>query len=264
MDNKTDDLTARENFLTRKFAFPAWIIIVIAIVLVLLGWVLPEPGGGDTPPESTATQPSTSEPVTSESTWIPTPTILDCTSEESLGSFTCADIEGYTLSLEGVPAGVTPNLLKISAQEEEELRALPTDGIGCVVSIAGNLVFYDGDDSLVTRFDEPVTLTFNYAANDVQFQTLFNGSEELPKLRADLKKSTFDSQLAECAGSLMESGVTEIELVPIYLYAPLTDEVPAIQVWKPFQVFSVDTEARTMTIEFLYWGDRQVGGGTKP
>jgi hypothetical protein len=52
------------------------------------------------------------------------------------------------------------------------------------------------------------------------------------------------------------------DIVPIYLYTPEFDT--NIHIWKPFQNFTIDKANNEMTIEFLYWGDQQAGGGTRP
>jgi hypothetical protein len=214
----------KDNFFT-------WMLTVIVIALILLScWLL----RGDRRLPS-----------------IPKPTVAkDCTSEENSGSFTCKDKAEYTISLANVPEGVTPRMLQVSAIEEERLRSLPTDGT-CVVSIAGNLVFYDNGDNLVTSFPEPITLTLNYTTQDALLLQ--------PDINKFFKVSA-NPKVKECLDSNSVAKVDNI--VPIYLYAPAFDTT--IQIWKPFQNYTINEDDKTMTVEFLNWGDRQIGGGTKP
>jgi hypothetical protein len=118
---------------------------------------------------------------------------------------------------------------------------LDKDGVGEVLFIAGNLVFYDNKNELVTSFPSPISLTVNYTDEDEQRRI-----ERQKALRRE--------------GKLAEN--EEVQLIPVYLYS--YTEKPEMNIWKPFQNFSIDKINKTMTIEFLFWGDQQVGGGTKP
>ncbi|HLO16804.1 MAG TPA: hypothetical protein VK206_18365, partial [Anaerolineales bacterium] len=155
-----------------------------------------------------------------------------------------SDSPGYEITLSNVPENVTPRLLKID--NDKELRDYEKDGTKEIVFIAGNLVFSDANgDTLVTSFNSPVRLTFSYTAEAEQ-------------------------RFIDYRNTLVERGVVaskdEVKLIPIYLYTHTYEdkERPELHIWKPFQNFLVDEANRTMTIEFLFWGDQQVGGGTRP
>ena len=191
------------------------------------------------------------------------PTNLPKNAEKCGGSpeqYVCTGLHDYTITLTNVPKDVTPYLLPISPDTESQLRNLPRDGVGCVVSIAGNLVFYDSGNKLYTSFSEPVTLKLQYTDHEQNFFTLFNNPKAVPALQ----QAGYDDQLIECMSNLQKNGIDHIELVPVYLYTPMIAAYSDIHIWKPFQNFSIDETGKIMKIEFLYWGDRQIGGGTRP
>lgn len=227
MDNRTNDRNGKSNFLTRMFEIPAWLLLLIAIaailasvlritipaflwvlivlVLILIGWL--RKGAG---------------PILGNKRELSDP-----------------DAPEYTITLGNVADDITTSLLKID--DRDASRNLDKDGIGEVLFIAGNLVFNDNTNALVTSFSSPISLTVNYTDQDEQ--------RRLERQQA-LRKE----------GKLAEN--EEVQLIPVYLYSHT--EQPEINIWKPFQNFSIDKVNKTMTIEFLFWGDQQVGGGTKP
>ena len=135
-----------------------------------------------------------------------------------------------------VPEKVSPYLLPVSPAEEEELRQLPREDIGCIISIVGNMAFYDADNNLVTSFPSAVSLKYTFTEED-------------------------NTKFAECAQGLQDQGIvassSEVTYVPIYFY-----NKPDMVIWKKFQDFTPDAGA--VTIDFTEWGDQQFGGGTKP
>jgi hypothetical protein len=151
------------------------------------------------------------------------------------------DSPDYKIILSNIPKGVSPKLLKI--EDRESLREYNKDGVGEILSIAGNLVFYDDNikDKLVTSFASPVRLTFNYTEED---------KKNLAARKAALIKQGF----------LRET--EDVELIPAYLYSYA--DGPINNIWKPFQNFRIDKANQTMTIEFLFWGDQPIGPSTKP
>jgi hypothetical protein len=226
MDNRTDDRNGRSNFLTRMFEIPAWLLLLIAIVAILASvlritipaflWVL-------------------IVIVLIVIGWLSKSRTPIPGSKRELSD---PDAPEYKTTLWNVPADVTSSLLKID--DRDGLRALDKDGVGVVLSVAGNLVFND-NDKLVTSFSSPISLTFNYTADDEQRRL-----ERQEALRRD--------------GTIAPN--EEVQLMPVYLYSP-TDK-PAINIWKPFQNFRIDKVNRTITIELLVWGDQPYGPGTKP
>jgi len=202
-------------------------------------------------------------PLTPDPTGLPdNATPCDPDNPDTPQTYTCFGLNNYVMTLTGLPPGVAPYLLPITPEEESQLRDQAKDGIECVVFIAGNLAFYDQEQTLVTAFTEPVTLVIQYSDAEEQFRAIYNENGESAALSESLLESKFDSKLVECAAKLKDSGVDTIDIVPIYLYTPLTDGYSNVHIWKPFQNFG--TEGLTMIIQFKYWGDQQVGGGTRP
>jgi hypothetical protein len=223
---------------------------IIAILLILLIWLLTGLSSQTNIPSDTSTViPASDTPAPTAST------PQECRPGSVEGEFTCSDPgqPEYTIALAKVPQDVTPKILPVSDQEEANLRDLPTDGIACVVSIAGNLVFYEKNDNdkLVTNFSTAVQLTLNYTAADKLL------------LQPDIKQFLETSENAKLTQCLKDKAITAVEeIVPIYLYSPAFN--PSIRIWKPFQNFSPDNQNNKMTVEFLYWGDQPIGGGTRP
>ena len=143
------------------------------------------------------------------------------------------DAPGYTITLGNVPDRVASNLLKID--DRTASQNLDKDGVGEVLFISGNLVFNDttNNNTLVTSFPSPIRVTINYTDADEQ------------------RRLERQNALGE-----------EVRLIPVYLYSPVGKQ--DINIWKPFQNFRIDQASKTMTVEVLFWGDQQVGGGTKP
>ena len=256
MDKKIGNPNAGFSPVSRKVKIPIRLIAVSAILLSVL--VLLQSCSPTAQPDGT---PSPQPDIPSDPTSRPENAVM-CGNP---GEYVCTGLHDYTITLTNVPGDVAPYLLPISADEESQLRDAPKDGVGCVVSIAGNLVFYDNNNKLFTSFPDPVTLELHYTDNDEQFRTIFNKKVESTNIMTEsLIGSQYDDKLVNCAGNLKANGVDKIELVPIYLYTPMIDGYSGIHIWKPFQNFSINEVDKTMTIEFLYWGDQQVGGGTRP
>jgi hypothetical protein len=138
------------------------------------------------------------------------------------------DEPNYQIRVSNYPDYANPTLLRI--EDRTGLLDLNREAeIGLVTSVAGDLVF------AVNRFDSPVRLVMNYTAEDEQ------------KLRERREK----------LGG-------KVELVPIYLHSPTTDEGSVNRIWRPFQDFTLDTEKRQATIQVSSWGDSPTGWGTKP
>jgi len=227
MDSKKSDGNARENFLTWKLEIPTWLLTVIVIAL------------------------SAAIAQTSISPFILIVIVIAFivigvlqtwrrpVSKQNEIILSDEDAPEYKITLSNVPENVTPALLKID--DREKLRYLDKDGVGEIISIAGNLVFYDNNNKLVTSFPSVISLTFNYTDDDEQ-------------------------KLMERKKALIREGIIaeneDVKLIPVYLYS--YTEKPEINIWKPFQNFSIDKVNRTMTIEFLFWGDQPIGPSTKP
>lgn len=154
-------------------------------------------------------------------------------------------LPGYTMTLSNVPEDVTPELLPISDEEKERLMDLRKDGVGLITSIAGNLVFYDQNRKEVNSFSSPVRLIYNFTSDDEEKRT---------KRKADLMEK----------GKLAET--EDVDLIPIYLYSYTPDkgEPPEFEIWRPYQNFSRSSDNKTMSVEVRFWGDQQIGYGTKP
>ena len=138
------------------------------------------------------------------------------------------DAADYQIRVSNYPNYANPTLLRI--EDRNRLLDLNREAeIGLVTSVAGDLVF------AVNRFDSPVRLIMNYTAEDER------------KLRERREK----------LGG-------KVELVPIYLHSPTTEEGSADKIWRPFRDFTVDTETRQATIQVSSWGDSPTGWGTRP
>jgi hypothetical protein len=158
--------------------------------------------------------------------------------------------DGYTITLSKVPEGITPRLIDIPPEEHDRFMGLTRDGnVKLITSIAGNLVFEkvneDGQTEQVNSFTSPVRLTYNFTPAD----------EEKRKKREHKLHSS--GQLAE---------TENVRLVPIFLYQldPEKTGKAEFEVWLPFQNFKYDQGQQRVTIEFLFWGDQPIGGGTRP
>jgi hypothetical protein len=157
-------------------------------------------------------------------------------------------LSGHQFTISDYPKDITPVLLDISSDEKDELEKLPTDGIGMITSIVGNLVFYDKDEKPVFSFSSPVKLTYNYTDADEQ-----GVKDRQTFLMAQQKEQ-----------GIKEPKEINVDFIPIYLYTLEEEGKPVIKIWKPFQNFTLNEVNHTVTIEFLFWGDQQFGGGTKP
>lgn len=232
MDNRANDQSGKGNLLTGRFEIPAWLLILIAIaailaaalrinippflwililiLLIVIGWL----GSQTNRPSGRSVE----------------------ISDE--------DAREYKLRFSNLPENVNPRTLRIP--DRESLKGFPKDKeVGEVLSIAADIAFYDNNDRLVSRFAEPVTLTFNYTDEDKR-------------------------RLAEREQMLGQKAI----MIPVYLYSPVfktqqqgagaMEEMGDNQIWLPFQKFSRDEGKQTLTVEFMFWGDGQIGPGTNP
>ena len=204
MSQKTNDRTTRSNYLLHNV-----LIFVLLIVVVVLFVLLTR---------------STKSIVRAPGT-LPADAVA-CGVEG--GGFSCSGLLDHKLTLANVPPSVTPYLLPISASDESKFAGLPKDGFQCIISIAGNLAFFDKGGEMVKSFASPVTMQIAFTGNDVE-------------------------KLSGC-----KSGLTEADLVPVYLYLPDADA--RVSIWKPFQNYRMD--GSTATIEFQFWGDPPIGWGS--
>ncbi len=209
MSQKTNDDTTRPNYRTHNVSIVALLIVII--VLLVRSFYNPT-----SPYRDGQNLPANAKPCSGNA-----------------GSFTCDEnmLSGHKISLANVPNNVTPYLLPISADDEKKLAGLPKEGFKCLISIAGNLAFYDSGGEIVKVFDDPVILNMTFTKNDTD-------------------------KVGSCGS---ERGVED--LVPVYLYLPEFDS--SVDIWKPFQSFKLDPELpNTMIIEFNYWGDDPFGFGS--
>jgi hypothetical protein len=152
-----------------------------------------------------------------------------------------SDSSPYQFTLSNFPQHVDPRLLEIKSQESISPKIDHTY-IDRILSVVGDIAFYDGSEKIVHIFPKPVKLTFNYTAKD--YNEFLKHRETL---LADKKILSVD----------------EAKFMPVYLYN-YPDENPRTGVWKPFQNYSMDLDKQTFTVEFEFWGDQQIGYGTKP
>lgn len=160
-------------------------------------------------------------------------------------------LPGYTISVSNVPENITPRLIPIPPEEDTRLKSLTRDGtIRFITSVAGNLIFEDEEGRQVDHFLSPIRLTYNF-------------TEEDEKKRQDREKVLNDKRRKE-EGEGAE--YVTVRLIPIFLYQldPEKTGKPSFEVWMPFQNYDFDEKQQIITIDFLFWGDRQVGGGTQP
>jgi hypothetical protein len=149
MDNRTRNRNDQGNFLTRRLAIPAWLLlllvvvtvliavlritvpsflwVLIALLLLLVGWLSGQGGSSPGSPKEL------SDP----------------------------DARDYRIRVSNYPNYANPTLLRI--EDRNRLLDLNREPeLGIVTSVAGDLVF------AVNRFDPPVNLVMNYTAEDEQ------------------------------------------------------------------------------------------------
>lgn len=156
------------------------------------------------------------------------------------------DENGHTLTLNNVPDNVTAYLAPIPAEDIAQLSTLDKEGFTCLNTVIGNLTFYDNETrKLVDTFEKPVTIQLDYTYADL-------------------------AAVKEC-GSKFEDKELWNDLVPGYLFMSTDDT--NINIWKPFSNYKVEplefdakaapeTIAGTISIEFSFWGDRPIIGGS--
>jgi len=167
------------------------------------------------------------------------------------GEYSFEGLPGYTITLSNVPENITPTLLPMSPEDVEKLTNLNRDGnIGLITSVAGNLVFSDENGEQVHSFSSPIRLTYNFTSADEE-------------KRRDREKKLQEQKDKEKGNSAKD---VTVRLVPIFLYQydPDKGSTPEFEVWLPFQNFSYDPRKLTVTIDFLFWGDQPIGGGSQP
>ena len=177
---------------------------------------------------------------------------------------------GVKLTLSNVHSTVHPYLLPFSSNEEKWLRNLPIDGYFVLGQILGNIVFYGKDDDhLITLFSDDVTLTFTVPLDyrnklDIERKEIFGA--HIAKLTASIqnlnnsntgnnnKMIQYTTQQIAALNAYNERNI----YIPAYLYVPITKE--NIQIWKPFQSYTVEDKAGVLsiTINFKTWGDQNV------
>lgn len=200
------------KLLVRKFEVPIWLATSIGIVLILN---------------------SITDGTIPSIVWIAVIFLLILIwflFRPNRGRFVLTDTAGYTVEVQGVPTGITPKMIDMGTLAE----GAELDGVGMITSIAGNLVFEDGDGKEIDRFADPIKLTYTFTNQD-------------------------QSMLAERRKFYMDA-----TFVPVYLYLYTNKEGQLLKIWKPFQNYIVDEGAGKITVEFRVWGDRPIGGGTQP
>lgn len=226
MNRNSKDRGTLDNLLTRRLQIPAWLVTIIAIVL-----------GSAAIFERSEISNGRLLIILALLLLILGAFLMGKTSESEPDENGSADeitiydeaTPNHKMTLSRLPANVTPILLRIP--DREGLKGLKKEGVGEILTISGNLVFQDRykEGEWVTSFSSPVKLTFNYTEDDEQ-----------------------------------KAKEKDAEIIPVCLYTyPCEPEKPDHQIWKPFQTFSIDKARRTMTIEFLFWGDPPIGPGTK-
>ncbi len=146
------------------------------------------------------------------------------------GSWNCVTDAGLEIRFSNVPADVTPMLVPIKPEEETRLRAATREGFSCLISILGNVAF-ERDSKLVSKFDQPVTLTYTFTEEDV--------------------RRAADTSLSNC-----DRPYTPEEFVPVIILSPFKED----SFWMPFPSFSVD--GNQAVVQFRVWGDPPIGWGS--
>ena len=215
------------NFLTRRFAIPAWLLVLIAIGAILaavLRITIPD------------------------YLWILIallliligllPFLSPPPSKELQG------LDGHTITVSHYTEESSPELREMSPEQVDNARQYSRDGVEEILSIAGDLVFYDqrNRESFVTSFAKPVRVTIRFT--EKERDAYLRRRDEL------LASGTIRSR-------------EESKLMPIYLYSyPLRE--PQVNIWKPFQNYELDLDKLTMSVDVQFWGDQNIGVGTKP
>lgn len=248
MNSADNGFPSRSGFLGRALTIPAWLLGLIALLAILAAvfriaipdfvWVL-------------------IVIILLVLGWISSPSNLPRGRTVEL-----SDRDGdreYRMVFSGLPAGVNPRLLPIA--DRQKLRDARKDKeIKHVLSVAGDIAFFDDKGNLVSSFASPVRLTLYLTDQD---------KEALAQRTAMLNQ--------------------KVELIPAYLYSPvfksikerddideknqgdesaetndMVEQPDENLIWMPFQNFTRDDINQTLTIEFMFWGDQPVGPSTKP
>ena len=143
------------------------------------------------------------------------------------GNYKCDGRSNHQISLSNVPPGVTPYLLPITDEEEQRLRDAEKEGTSCIISIVGDLAFYDEKNNLVTKFDPPISISYQFL------------------------KEEDGNNFEKCKGDFPDT----IAYVPVAFYDN--------KVWRPIGEFNKADDG-TVSFEFATWGDQQGGFGTQP
>jgi hypothetical protein len=196
---------------------PLLSLLLILIVLLLAWFLFSRPPSGHRQVDSGVALPDGAQPCEQKSA-------------SSKGfKFTCP-IEGSsnTLGVANVPDGVTPYLVPISPEDEDEFKNAPLDGFNCPVTILGNVVFAsDETKNLVTIFKSPI------------------------ELKIDTPPAS-----AQAASDCSPADNEVLVPIPVFLYS-FNNEETNFMVWKPFQDYDSGTD--TTAINFKVWGDPPIG-----
>ena len=235
MNNRNEDKSGWLNFLSGALTLPTWLLVLIiigAVLASLLGATIPA------------------------SVWILIVLLLlliglfirqaELRPKQRV-ELSDEDSKDHNFSLSNVPENVTATLLKIESRSK--LREFEKDReIGLIVSIAGDLAFYSKDNNnlAVHSFGAPVRLTLNYTDEDEK------GLEQ---------RQAFIDKNPQLIGPGEDR---KVKLIPIYLYTSRAEGRADINIWKPFQNYTLNERNKTVTVDFLFWGDSPTGWGTKP
>jgi hypothetical protein len=143
------------------------------------------------------------------------------------GNFKCDGLSGHQIFLTNVPPGVTPYLLPIPPGDDDRLRNAEKDGTNCIITIVGDLAFYDKENNLVRTFDPAVKISYRFLEEQ--------------------DRGNYD----QCLVDFPET----IDYVPVAFYDN--------KIWRPVDPYTKADDG-TVSFEFTTWGDQQGGFGTKP
>jgi hypothetical protein len=212
---------------------PIWLPLSILVLVALLAACAPSTN--DNPPSQNETDtPVTEEPSTDVPATEPAAQPIPCNYDGE--TYTCEGLDGHQITIKGVSGDLVPYLLDISPERQQQLLELGKQSTetGCVFAIAGDLVFYDQEQNLVSdpTFESPITISYTFTDEDMD---------------------SFEA----CEITLMERGLIAeadtVQYLPVYF-----DN----EFWRTFKKY--DVVDRSVIITFSTWGDRPIGGGTQP